>query len=65
MILHLIQFFALSFMSISSNVYGAVAAICEEFESHQDGSGEPEILMRQSIVRLYESNFMATVNRTN
>ena len=25
------------------SVYGAVAAICEEFENHQDGSGEPEI----------------------
>ena len=32
------------------SVYGAVAAICEEFESHQDGSGEPEVLMGQSIV---------------
>ena len=32
------------------SVYGAVAAIFEEFESHQDGSGEPEILMGQSIV---------------
>ena len=32
------------------SIYGAVAAICEEFESHQDGSGEPEILMGQSIV---------------
>ena len=31
-------------------VYGAVTAVCEEFESHQDGSGEPEILMGQSIV---------------
>ena len=27
-----------------------MAAICEEFENHQDGSGEPEILMDQSIV---------------
>ena len=27
-----------------------MAAICEEIESHQDGSGEPEILMGQSIV---------------
>ena len=26
------------------------AAVCEEFESHQDRSGEPEILMGQSIV---------------
>ena len=25
------------------SVQGAVAALCEEFESHQDGSGEPEI----------------------
>ena len=32
------------------NVYGAVAGLCEEFESHQDRSGEPEILMGQSIV---------------
>ena len=31
-------------------VHGAVAALCEEFESHQDGSEEPEILMCQSIV---------------
>ena len=31
------------------SVYGAVAAICEEFENRQDGSGEPEILMGQSI----------------
>ena len=27
------------------SVYGAVAAVCEEVESHQDRSGEPEILM--------------------
>ena len=32
------------------SVYGAVAAICEEFENHQDGSGEPVILVGQSIV---------------
>ena len=32
------------------SIYGAVAAICEEFGNHQDGSGEPEILMGQSIV---------------
>ena len=32
------------------SIYGAVATICEEFESHHDGSGEPEILMGQSIV---------------
>ena len=32
------------------SVYGAVAAVCEEFESHQDRTGQPEILMGQSIV---------------
>ena len=32
------------------SIYGAVAALCEEFESHQDRSGEPEILMGQSTV---------------
>ena len=32
------------------SVYGAVAAVCEEFESHQDGSGRPGVLVGQSIV---------------
>ena len=32
------------------SVYGAVAAICEEFEDHQDRTGELVILMGQSIV---------------
>ena len=33
-------------ISVNQNCfYGAVAAICEEFENHQDGSGEPEIWM--------------------
>ena len=32
------------------SVYGAVVAVCEEFENHQDGSGEPVILVGQSIV---------------
>ena len=32
------------------SVYAAVAAVCEEFESHQDRSEEPEILIGQSIV---------------
>ena len=38
---------------ISTNqlsLYGAVANICEEFEAHQDRSGEPDVLMGQSIV---------------
>ena len=50
MILQLTQCIAL-FISVNQlSVYGAVAAVCEEFEGHQDGSGEPEILMGQSIV---------------
>ena len=32
------------------SVYGAVAALCEESDSHQDRSGESEFLMGQSIV---------------
>ena len=38
---------------ISANqlsLYGAVANMCEEFEAHQDRSGEPDVLMGQSIV---------------
>ena len=41
------------FRIISANqlsIYGAVANICEEFEAHQDRSGEPDVLMGQSIV---------------
>ena len=30
-------------------VYGPVAAVCEEFEDHQDRTGEPVILVGQSI----------------
>ena len=32
------------------SICGAVAAICEEFEGHQDRSGESDVLMGQSIV---------------
>ena len=32
------------------SVYGAVATICDEYESHQDGTGQPVILVGQSIV---------------
>ena len=32
------------------SVYGAVAAICDEFEDHQDRTGQPVILVGQSIV---------------
>ena len=31
------------------SICGTVAAICEEFENHQDGTGEPVILVGQSI----------------
>ena len=38
-------------LSVSQlSVYGAVAAICEEFEDHQDKTGQPVILVGQSIV---------------
>ena len=32
------------------SVYGAVAGVCEEFEDHQDRTGQPVILVAQSIV---------------
>ena len=32
------------------SIYGAVAAFCEEFENHQDRTGQPVILVGQSIV---------------
>ena len=32
------------------SIYGAVAAISEEFEGHQDSTGQPVILVGQSIV---------------
>ena len=32
------------------SLYGPVANICEEFEAHQDRSGEPDVLMGQPIV---------------
>ena len=32
------------------SVYGAVAAVCEEFEDHQDRTGQPVILVGQLIV---------------
>ena len=32
------------------SVYGAVAAVCQEFEDHQDRSREPVIPVGQSIV---------------
>ena len=32
------------------SLYGAVANMCEEFDTHQDRSGQPDVLMGQSIV---------------
>ena len=32
------------------SIYGAVAAICDEYESHQDSTGQPVILVGQSII---------------
>ena len=44
------QFFAKLFPTNQLSTYGAVANICEEFEAHQNRSGEPDVLMGQSIV---------------
>ena len=44
----ILQFFALSFVNQLS-VFGAVANMCEEFEFHQDRSGQPDVLMGQSF----------------
>ena len=46
----LIPFYRIILSANQLSVYGAVAGICEEFEGHQDRSGEPEIMMGQSIV---------------
>ena len=34
------------------SIYGAVAAICDEYEGHPDSTGEPVILEGQSIIVL-------------
>ena len=34
------------------SIYGEVSNICEEFEAHQDRSGEHDVLMGQSIVHI-------------
>ena len=46
----LIRFYRIILSVNQLSVCGAVAAICEEFEDHQDRTGEPVILMGQSIV---------------
>ena len=44
------QFFRIIISANQLSTYGAVATMCEEFETHQDGSGEPDVLVGQSIV---------------
>ena len=48
--IQLIQFIALFSLSIQLSIYGAVAAICDEFVGQPDNTGEPVILEGQSIV---------------
>ena len=48
-IIHQLKQFFASFLPISS-VSTEQWRLCEEFESHQDGSGEPDVLIGQSIV---------------
>ena len=43
-------FFRMIVFANQLSLYGADANMCEEFESHQDRSGQPDILMGQSIV---------------
>ena len=42
--------FRISVFANQLSLYGAVANMCEEFESHQDRSGQLDVLMGQSIV---------------
>ena len=42
--------FRMTFSANQLSIYGAVVNFCGEFETHQDGSGEPDVLMGQSIV---------------
>ena len=44
------HFFRIIAFANQLSLYGAVANMCEEFEFHQDRSGEPDVLMGQSIV---------------
>ena len=43
-------FFRIIISANQLTLYGAVANICEEFEAHQDRSGERDVLMGQTIV---------------
>ena len=49
------------------SVYGAVAAICEEFEDHQDRTGQPVILVGQSIgvvIRIHPNNTVTIMHNS-
>ena len=46
----MIQFYRIILSVNQLSVYGAVAAVCEDFEDHQDTMGELVILMGQSVV---------------
>ena len=50
-IIQQLKYFRIIVSANQLSLYGAVANICEEFEAHQDRSGEPDVLMGQSIVR--------------
>ena len=52
-LLRIIQQLRLFRIIVSANqlsLYGAVSDLCEEFETHQDRSGQPDVLMGQSFV---------------
>ena len=42
--------FRIIFSANQLSLFGAVANMCQEFEFHQDRSGQPDVLMGQSIV---------------
>ena len=52
--LQLKHFFAIVLSVNQLSIYG-VAAICEEFEDHQDGSGEPDVLR---VTQLFSMKLM-------
>ena len=37
------------------SIYGAVAALCDEYENHPDSTGQPVLLVGQSILFLEKS----------
>ena len=44
------------------SVYGAVAAICDEYENHQDGTGQPVILVgHQLFLEKLKQKFLFTM----